>query len=389
MVQLVPNADRRLRLGHAWIFSNEVNSEQTPLRSFTPGQIVEIRDARNHPVGTAYVNPNALIFGRLLSSDGHAAIDQRWFVNRLERALEMRDTLYRQPFYRAVFGESDGLPGLVIDRYGDVFAVQLNTAGTRALRDTIAGALRSAIDAKGIWLTSAGSVLDPENIEPLDETIGDVPEEVTVPEGGIAYTAPLREGQKTGFYYDQRDNRLEARRYVRDAKVLDVYAYVGAWGIGAAKAGAAEVVCVDSSQRALEYAKGNAAAAGLANVAVEEGDAIDVLRTMALEKRKFDVVIVDPPALVKRKKDLAAGSSHYEAVNEAAMRLIGPDGFLLSSSCSHHLDAERLRAVLLKAAKASGRRLQLLERRGHGPDHPIHPAMSETEYLKAWFCRID
>jgi 23S rRNA (cytosine1962-C5)-methyltransferase len=340
-------------------------------------------------VGTAYVNPNALIFGRVLSSDVHAKIDERWFVGRFERAFELRDKLYREPYYRAVFGESDGLPGIVIDRYGDVFSLQLNTAGTRALRDTIVGALQNTTDAKGIWLTSAASMLELERIEPLDEAIGDVPEEVSVPEGGVRYAAPLRSGQKTGYYYDQRDNRLELRRFVRDACVLDVYSYVGAWGIGAAKGGASEVVCVDSSERALEFAARNARDAGLANVAVEEGDALDSMRRFALEKRKFDVVVVDPPALVKRKKDLAAGASHYEAVNEAAIKLIAGDGFLVSSSCSHHFDADRLRSTILKAAKSAGRRVQLIEGRGHAPDHPIHPAMSETEYLKTWFCRID
>jgi 23S rRNA (cytosine1962-C5)-methyltransferase len=388
VVHLVANADRRIRVGHQWIFSNEADALKSPVASFKPGEIVEVRDARNNPVGTAYVNPGALIFGRLLSSDLHAKIDNRWFVNRIERALELREKLYREPYYRAIYGEADGLPGLVVDRYGDVLVAQLNTAGTRALRETIVSALRQALDPRGMWLSSAGSILELEGIPALDEVIGEVPDEVEVPEGGCTYLAPLRAGQKTGFYYDQRDNRRELRRYVRDARVLDVYSYVGAWGVGAAKAGANEVVCVDSSEQALAYASRNAARNGV-QIETEEGSALDVMRRFALEKRRFDVVVVDPPALVKRKKDLAAGAAHYESINEAAMNLIDRDGFLVSSSCSHHLDAERLRSVLLHAAKKAGKRVQLLERRGHPPDHPIVPAMNETEYLKAWFCRVD
>jgi 23S rRNA (cytosine1962-C5)-methyltransferase len=356
--------------------------------SFAPGEIVEVRDARNHPVGTAYVNPAALIFGRLLSSDARAKIDERWFAARIERALEMRDKIYSDAYYRAVFGESDGLPGVVIDRYGDVYAVQLNTAGARALRGPIVEALHRAADPRGIWLTGTSSVLALEGIPELDEVIGDVPDEVTIPEAGSLFTAPLRAGQKTGFYYDQRDNRIAARRYARDARVLDLYSYVGAWAIGALRGGAREAMCVDSSETALSFAQRNAEANDV-RLDVEEGDVLDVLRKLAIEKRKFDLVIVDPPALVKRKKDLAAASAHYEAINEAAMRVIDADGFLISSSCSHHLDAERLRLILLHAAKKAGRRLQLLERRGHPPDHPIAPAMNETEYLKAWFCRVD
>lgn len=383
---MLPNANRRVRLGHNWIFSNEVDAAKTPLLGFAPGSLATVRDARGNPVGLAYVNANALICARLLTRDVRAHIDAEWFAARFRRALDLRERIFDAPYYRAIYGESDGLPGLIADRYGDVYAVQINTAGMEALRGPLLEALQSVTGARGVLLSSAASVRALEGLTAVDETIGEVPGEVDVVEGDLTLRAPLRGGQKTGYYYDQRDNRAALRRYVRGARVLDVFSYVGAWAASAMRAGAAEVTCVDDSAPALAFARSNAQRSG-ATIATIDGDALASLRELGEQRQRFDVVVLDPPALVKRRKDQAVGEAHYEQLHRAALRVLVEGGILVSCSCSQHVSGERLQRIALDAARAEGRRLQLLERRGHAPDHPVHPAMPETEYLKALFLR--
>jgi 23S rRNA (cytosine1962-C5)-methyltransferase len=386
-LKLQAKADRRVRLGHNWIFSNEVAIDQTPLTAFKPGELARVVDVARNPVGIAYVNPNALISARILTRDVRATIDTAWFVHRLRRALRLRDELFAAPFYRLVYGESDGLPGFVVDRYGDVSVVQLNTAGALALREPFIAALTEVIAPKGVLLRNAGSTRALEGIEALDQTLGDVPERIEVIEGDMRIAAPLREGQKTGYFYDQRDNRFRLRRYVKPGdNVLDVFSYVGGWGVSAFIAGAASVTSIDTSQLALDYAEENAKAIGK-EIDGLVGDALDVMRGLHGERRRYDVVILDPPALIKRRKDAAPGERQYQRLNEAALKLLKEDGFLISASCSYHLAPERLARAVHEAARETGRRLQILERTAHAPDHPIHPAMPETEYLKALFMR--
>jgi 23S rRNA (cytosine1962-C5)-methyltransferase len=225
-----------------------------------------------------------------------------------------------------------------------------------------------------------------EGIDEFDEPVGDVPDVADVQEENAVFSAPLRKGQKTGYFFDQRDNRSRLARYVSGKRVLDVYSYIGAWGVRAAKSGASEVTCVDSSALALEYAAENAGRNGIA-LETQEGDALAVLESYAREGRKFDVVIVDPPGLIKRRKDVNAGQALYERLNRFALGVLERDGILVSCSCSHHLEPAMLQRAILGAAKDAGRRAQILERHAHSPDHPIHPAMPETEYLKAFFVR--
>jgi 23S rRNA (cytosine1962-C5)-methyltransferase len=386
-LRLQAKADKRVRLGHNWIFSNEVDTSSTPLTSFQPGELARVVDAGRNPVGLAYVNPAALICARLLTRDVRATIDTKWFSLRLKRALELRERLYAHPYYRLAYGESDGLPGLVIDRYGDVCVLQLNTAGMLGFREAIVTALTELIAPKGLLLRNAGSTRSLEGVEPLDVSLGDVPDTIEVIENDMRISAPLRRGQKTGYFFDQRDNRARVRRYVREGdRVLDVFSYVGAWGISALHRGASLVTCIDQSELALEYADANARAMGR-EIDGLVGEAIDVMRGLHSERRKYDVVILDPPALVKRRKDQAAGEQHYRRLHEAAFKLLAEEGFMVTASCSHHLEAERLRRIALDAARENGRRIQILEAHGHAPDHPIHPAMPETEYLKALFLR--
>lgn len=383
---LLPRADRRIRLGHAWVFSNEVDIGRSALTAFSPGDLAVVRDAFGKPVGMAYVNPGALICARILTSDAKAVIDRDWWIGRFRRALELRENIYGTPHYRAIYGESDGCPGLVVDRYGDVLVAQLNTAGIVKMRADVVDALQATVKPRGILLRSAGSVRQIEGIDEFDEAIGDVPDAADVEEENAVFSAPLRKGQKTGYFFDQRDNRSRLARYARGKRVLDMYSYIGSWGVRAARFGAAEVTCSDSSQLALDYARENAQRNGV-QLRTRLGDAIEVLGSLAAEKERFDVVIVDPPALIKRRKDVAAGQSHYERLNRAAFNVLAPDGILVSCSCSHHLEPAMLQRAILGAAKDTGRRAQILEKHAHAPDHPIHPAMPETEYLKAFFVR--
>ena len=385
-LRLLPRADRRVRLVHAWVFSNEVDIAKTPLTAFEPGEIAVVRDAFGKPVGTAYVNPGALICARILTSDAKATIDTQWWVSRIRRAVGLRERIYSTPHYRAVYGESDGCPGMVVDRYGDVLVAQLNTAGIVKMQESIFEALQQVMNPRGILLRSAGSVRQIEGIDEFDEPIGDVPDIADVHEDNAVFAAPLRAGQKTGYFFDQRDNRSRLARYVRDARVLDVYSYIGTWGVRAARFGASSVTCVDSSSLALEYARDNAKRNGV-EAETLEGDALDMLGTFAHDGRRFDVVIIDPPALIKRRKDVAAGQSMYERLNRLAFSVLERGGILVSCSCSHHLEPAMLQRAILGAAKDAGRRAQILERHAHAPDHPIHPAMAETEYLKAFFVR--
>ncbi len=386
-LRLQAKADRRVRLGHNWFFSNEVAIEQSPLAAFKPGELARVVDVGRNPVGIAYVNPNALICARIVTRDVRATIDVAWFRSRIQRALAMRQEIFAAPFYRLVYGESDGLPGFVVDRYGDVCVAQLNTAGAISLREPFIAALTEIIAPRGVLLRNAGSTRALEGIEALDQTLGDVPERIEVIEGDMRIAAPLREGQKTGYFYDQRDNRFRLRRYIKAGdNVLDVFSYVGGWGVSAFIAGAASVTSIDTSQLALDYAEENAKAVGK-EIDGLVGDAMDIMRGLHGERKRYDLVILDPPALIKRRKDAGAGERLYERLHEAAFRLLREDGFLVTSSCSYHLSSDRLQRAAFDAARTVGRRMQILERHGQAPDHPVHPAMPETEYLKALYLR--
>lgn len=387
-LRLNPNAERRLRVGHAWVFSNEIDTARTPLKSLAPGQLVDIVDSRGKVVGTAYANPNSLIAARMLGSRAGVQIDAAWFAGRIGAALALRESVYTTPHYRLIYGESDGLPGVVVDRYGDVCVVQVGTAGMDRLQPLLIEALQTVLKPAGILLRNDGGARATEGLPETVEAIGQVPDMAELIEGGMRFQAPIRTGQKTGWFYDQRDNRDRLARYVKIKRVLDVFSYVGAWGIRALGAGAASATCVDSSQPALDVAASNARLNGF-EIETLRGEALDTLKALRADARVFDVVVVDPPALIKRKKDHDAGLEHYAALNRAAMQVLAPGGVLVACSCSFHLEADELQRVLLREARGAGRRLQILEQGGQGPDHPVHPAIVETRYLKAFFCRVN
>jgi len=383
------NEDRRLSAGHLWVYSNEVDTSKSPLSGFEPGSLVVIQSAAGKTLGAGYVNPRSLICARLLTRRPRAALDAGFFERRLRSALSLRESLFEQPYYRLVFGESDGLPGLVVDRYGSVLVVQITTAGMEAMRDLLLEALHRVISPTGILLRNDSSVRVLEGLSQETEVIGEVPDTVMLTEGGVQFEVPLGAGQKTGWFYDQRSNRQAMRKYVKDKQVLDVFSYIGAWGLQAAAAGAAGVCCVDSSPVAQTFMEKNIAANGLADkVRLEIGDAFDVLKALQDSDQRFDVVIVDPPAFIKRRKDIKSGEQGYGRLNRLALKLLAPDGILISCSCSMHLSEERLQHIVHQSAGKMGRQVQILERGFQCMDHPVHPAIAETAYLKALFCRV-
>jgi 23S rRNA (cytosine1962-C5)-methyltransferase len=389
VLRLKRGEDRRIAGGHMWVFSNEVDTASTPLTAFTTGALVQTQSHRGQFLGYAYVNPHALICARIVGRDIAHPLDGALIAQRLETALALRQRLTQEPYYRLVFGESDGLPGLVLDRYGDVVVGQIATAGMEALKADVEAAVREVINPRTLFWKNDSGARDLEHLpQTAEAAFGEVPDEIEVYESKLRFMAPLRAGQKTGWFYDQTANRERMVRYLRPGmRVLDVCSYVGAWAVTALKNGAASARCVDSSEAALAAASRNAQANGV-TIETTRDDAFDALRALHESGERFDVVVVDPPAFIKRKKDIPQGQAAYRKLNQLALSLMEGDGLLVSCSCSYHLSADDLVAAIQSAARHTGRFVQILEAGGQSPDHPVHPAIPETRYLKAFFCRV-
>jgi 23S rRNA (cytosine1962-C5)-methyltransferase len=385
-LKLKPREDKRLRAGHLWVYSNEVDTAATPLTGLAPGAIVRVASAEGRFLGYAGINPHNLIAARVLSRELAHAPDKSLFVHRLKVALAMRERLYENGCYRALFADGDGVPGLIADRFRDIVVLQAGTPAIEAMKGDVVDAVRKVLSPAGILWRNDAAARTPEGLERYVEVAdGQVPDEVAVMDGGIEFTAAVHVGQKTGWFYDQRDNRTRLARY-KPGSVLDVFSYSGAWGLSAAARGA-RATLVDSSEPALEIAGRDARRLGL-EVEILHGQAFDVMKTLADEGRSFDAVIVDPPAFIKRRKDHTAGLAAYQRANQLAMRLLPRDGLLVSCSCSFHLSQEDLLVAIQRAARHLGRAVQVLELGGQAADHPSHPLIPETRYLKAVFCRV-
>jgi len=381
--------DRRLAAGHLWVFSNEVDTERTPLSAFTAGTVAQLRSHRDAFLGYAYVNPHALICARILSREPSQPVSAELIERRLRAALALRERLGEARYCRWVFGESDLLPGLVLDRYGELVVGQIATAGMEALREEITAAVRRVVSPRGLFWKDDSAARELEQLPRFAATgFGEVPEEIEVLQQGLTFRAPLATGQKTGWFYDQSANRARLARYVvPGARVLDVCSYVGAWAVTALRHGAARACCVDSSQPALQFAAVNAQRNGKA-LETLHADAFEALSGLAARGEQFDLVVLDPPAFVKRKKDVFKGQAAYRKLNQLALALLADEGVLVSCSCSYHLSGAELLHAIQGAARHSARFVQVLEAGGQSPDHPLHPAVPETRYLKAFFCRV-
>jgi 23S rRNA (cytosine1962-C5)-methyltransferase len=389
VLRLKRGEDRRLRAGHLWVFSNEVDNDATPLTDLAVGAIARIVSDRDLFLGYAYVNPHALICARILSRSPVHPPDRSLFEHRIKVALALRERLYSTPYYRVVFGESDGLPGLVLDRYGDTVVGQIATAGMELLRGEIEAAVVNVLRARTlVWKNDSGA-RELENLPRQVLTpIGKAPEELKILENGLPFSVPLAAAQKTGWFYDQSSNREQWRRMISPgARVLDVCSYAGAWAIAALTRGAGAALCVDASEVALGVATRNAAANSV-TLSTQRGDVFEVLDELVRRGERFDAIVLDPPAFVKRKKDIPRGQAAYRKLNQIAMRLLERDALLVSCSCSYHLAADDLLGLIQAAARHTSRFAQVLYSGGQAPDHPLHPAIPETRYLKAFFCRV-
>lgn len=389
-IRLKKGEDRRIRSGHPWIYSNEIDTKATPLKAFTPGQEVLVEAHDKSIVGVAYVNPHSLIAARIFSYQPDERLDESFFVKRIKKALNLRTRLFDKPFYRLIFSEADGLPGLIVDRFDDDLAVQINTAGMELKREVIGQALLSVLsDTQSILLRNDSQIREQEGLDVYVRALhGSAPTELILEENEASFAIPFQTGQKTGWFYDHRMNRARLKSYVVNKTVLDVFSYLGGWGITAASYGAKSVDCVEVSKPAAEYIRKNAELNHVQDkVNVISEDAFDALKALLQSGNHYDVIILDPPAFVKKLKDRKEGLIAYQRINELAVKLLSDDGILVTCSCSMHVSMEDLILMLQRVSYRTQTPLQILERGHQGPDHPIHPMIPETDYLKALIVR--
>jgi 23S rRNA (cytosine1962-C5)-methyltransferase len=390
VIQISPGRQKRVRSGHPWIFSNEI--EMSPeTKALARGTLVNIVDAAGSAIGTAVFNPNTLISARLLTSHCFANIDIGWLAAKMAAAATLRDRLYDRPFYRLIHAEADGLPGLIIDRYGDNCVVQINTAGMELLSADIVSALGQTIAPAGIVLQRESAARHLEGLPDVaPEIIGDVPSPATLSENGVEFLADLSDGQKTGWFFDHRENRARVAALSAGQRVADVYSYLGGFGLQAAAAGASEVVFIDRSKPALDLAAEAATRSGLAGACrFEKSEAFAALEKLAADKEKFGVVVIDPPAFVKSKKDLKPGARGYRKLTRLAAKIVEHSGILCTASCSHHLPMETYAEQVRRGIHDAGRTARILHVGGAGPDHPLHPHLPESNYLKTILMQVD
>ncbi len=389
-IRLQAGRHKRARHGHPWVYSNEIEMDAAA-KALPPGGLVRLFDASDRPLGVAAFNPHPLISARILSRDPEAAIGRDFLRESLESARALRDALYSAPFYRLIHAEADGLPGLIIDRFGDVCVVQVNTAGMEALSDDLTAALQDTLSPKTIVFRNDSAARRLEGLPLETRTVGaplDGP--VEVQENGAVFFADPREGQKTGWFYDQRDNRAFAAALSLGKRVADFYCFTGGFAVTAAMAGASEVHAFDRSQSALDFADRAASANGVAGrFTTTKGDVFQILHRAVEAGETFDVVIADPPAFVKSKKDYQAGIRGYRKLFRLAAQVVAPGGIFLAASCSHHVDMTSFGEVVRRSLSDAGRGGRILRSAGAAPDHPVHPFLPETGYLKAQVLQLN
>lgn len=393
VVRLKPKAQKRLKLGHPWAFSNEIEMT-AEAKALAPGSLVRLDTSDGEPLGTFLFNRHPLIAARLLSRDHQAQIDAGFFRQRLERALQIRERLIGVPFYRLAHAESDGLPGTIIDRFGDALVLQVNSAGMEALTPLLLDAVDDLIAPTTLMLRNDSPVRSLERLEPYVSLVrGTVDKPFEIVEHRARFFADLGEGQKTGWFYDQRDNRRWAAELVQglgNARVLDAYCFAGGFSIQAALAGAAEVTGLDRSARALELAKEAAALNDVEDrCSFRRTDVFAALEHLAKKQEAYQLVIADPPAFVKNRKDLPQGLRAYRKLARLAAGVTEQGGYLVLCSCSHHVDPASFLDQIGRGVAEAGRSASVLRQAGAALDHPVHPRLPETQYLKAVFLALD
>jgi 23S rRNA (cytosine1962-C5)-methyltransferase len=390
VLRLLPGRHKRLSHGHPWAYSNEIALDAAA-KALEPGTLVRLEAAAGETLGVAFFNPHSLVAARLLSRDAEAAIDAPFLAARLSRAHALREALYREPYYRLVHAEADGLPGLAIDRYGDVLACQVNAAGMERLIEPLVAALEEVVRPRVVLLRNDAPVRALEGLASYVRCAkGELAAPVELVENGCRFLADLAGGQKTGWFYDQRENRAFMASLARGKRVVDLYCYSGGFAIAAAAAGAREVLGIDRSEAALALAERAAELNGVApHCRFRRGPAFGEMERLAAADERFDLVICDPPAFVKSKRELAAGAKGYRKMARLAAALAADGGFVFLASCSHNMEPERFAEEVRRGLAQAGRNGRILRSAGAAPDHPVHPFLPETAYLKTIALQLD
>ncbi len=389
-LKLKPGAHKRLKAGHPWVYSNEVDMDPGA-KALPPGSVVTLTDAGGQQLATAHFNPRTLISARVLSHDADTAVDEAFIAQRLRAALGLRTRLFDRPYYRLVHAEADGLPGLIIDRFADACVIQPNTAGMNALTAEIAAALREVAGARTVIMRGDSAA---RTLEGLDQEVrcivGGVDGPVAVEENGVTFFADLMAGQKTGWFFDQRDNHAFMAGLSSGMTELDLFTHTGGFAVPAARAGAKAVLGVDRSEASLALAIKAAEANGVARTcAFERAEVFPFLEAALTAKSAWDMVIADPPAFVKSKKDLKAGLQGYRKLARLCAGVTAPGGLLFMASCSHNAPLDEFTAAVARGLADAGREGRIIRTAGAAPDHPVHPLLPESAYLKAVVLALD
>jgi 23S rRNA (cytosine1962-C5)-methyltransferase len=390
VVTLQPGGHRRGEGGHPWVYSNEIAMDAAA-KGLPAGALVTLRRADERPFGVATFNPHTLIAARLRDRDAARAVNKRFFARRLERALRLRERLYDTPYYRLVHAEADGLPGLVVDRFGGVLVVQANTAGMDLLLPVVVEALRGLLSPVAIVLRNDSPARTLEGL-PLETrtAFGRIDGPVSLAENGTAFLADVLAGQKTGWFYDQRDNRAFIAGLASGARVLDLYCYAGGFSVMAAHRGAAGVIGIDRSEPALALAAEAARQNGVADCCeFRRGEVFAEAAALAAKGERFDLVIADPPPFARSKRDVPAALRGYRKLARLAAQSAVPGGFLFLASCSYNVGAAEFAEAVRHGLTDAGRGGRILRSTGASPDHPVHPALPESAYLKALTVSLD
>ncbi|WP_420325260.1 RSP_2647 family RNA methyltransferase [Mameliella sp.] len=391
VLRLKPKANARaIRRGAPWVFDNELVMDRRS-KALAPGSIATLEDGDRKPLATVAVNPGSRIVARVLDRDATAVVDREWLAERLRKALSLREAVYDAPFYRLVHAEGDGLPGLVIDRFGDTCVMQPNAAWAETHLDALTEALVDVTGVTNVLKNAAGRGRALEGLDDVDAVLRGTAPKASVPVemNGATYMADLTGGQKTGLFYDQRENQGFAARLARGHSVLDVFSHVGGFALSALAGGASRALAVDGSAAALALAEEGARRMEASDrFATRQGDAFATLEALADEDARFDLVICDPPAFAPNKPALEKGLRAYERVARLAAPLVAKDGYLMLCSCSHAADLTAFTGACLRGIGRSGRRAQLLHTGFAGPDHPLLPQLAESGYLKALVFRL-
>ncbi|MEM9434485.1 MAG: class I SAM-dependent rRNA methyltransferase [Pseudomonadota bacterium] len=391
IVRMKPKADAKaIRNGAPWVYGDDIVTDRRT-KALAAGTLVTLQDSSRSDLGLATINPSSRIMVRLIDKDPSCAIDRDWFAGKLVAALALRSRLFETPYYRLVHAEADGLPGVIIDRFGDVAVVQPNAAWAEARLNDLVAALREVCGVSCVLKNASGRARGLEGLDDRSEVMcGSLDGPVPVPMNGATYFADLLEGQKTGLFYDQRPNHAFAASLAKGADVLDVFSHVGGFGLAALAHGAQSALAVDGSQPALDLAQSGAARMGVSDrFSTQKGDAFKVMQALADEGRDFNLVIADPPAFAPHKRALQNGLTAYARVAMMAAGLVRPGGYLVLCSCSHAADLTKFRQASLRGVARAGRDVQIIHIGSAGPDHPTHPYLAESSYLKSVFLRLD